>query len=76
MKTKTEGRGAASVASSKGMISNDEFAREITFRICGSLEIKESLRSAFEYLKEKFPLEALVLFVIDERLGAIRQRAC
>ena len=55
------------------MDNHDEFIREITLRICGSLEIKESLRSAFEYLKEHVPLEALVLFIIDKRLGAIRR---
>jgi transcriptional regulator with GAF, ATPase, and Fis domain len=73
MGTKLEDRGTASVVSGKGMAGRDEFTREITLRICGSLEIKESLRSAFEYLKEQFPLEALVLFIIDERLGAIRR---
>ncbi|NVN92399.1 MAG: GAF domain-containing protein, partial [Desulfuromonadales bacterium] len=73
METKTEGRGAASGLSDKGMAGRDEFIREITLRICGSLEIKESLRRAFEYLKEQFPLEALFLFIIDERLGAIRR---
>jgi hydrogenase-4 transcriptional activator len=52
--------------------NRDEFIREITLRICSSLEIKESVRSAFEYLKEHVPLEALVLFIIDVRLGAIR----
>src|SRR6185369_13117209 len=73
MGTKTEERGAASVVSGKVMAGRDEFIREITLRICSSLEIKESLHSAFEYLKEQFPLEALVLFIIDERLGAIRR---
>ncbi|NVN92561.1 MAG: GAF domain-containing protein, partial [Desulfuromonadales bacterium] len=73
METKTEGRGAASEVSGKGLSNHDEFIREITLRICGSLEIKESLRSAFEFLKEQFPLEALVIFIIDERLGAIRR---
>ena len=57
----------------KGMAGREEFIREITLRVCGSLEIKESLRSAFEYLKEHIPLEALVLAIIDERLGAIRR---
>jgi hydrogenase-4 transcriptional activator len=71
--TKMEGRGTVSVVNDKGVISRDEFIREITLRICSSLEIKESLRGAFEYLREHFPLEALVLFVIDERLGAIRR---
>ncbi len=73
MGTKTEERGTTSVVSDKGMAGRDEFIREITLRICGSLEIKESLHSAFEYLKEHFPLEALILFVIDERLGAVRR---
>ena len=40
MGTKTEGRRTASVVSDKGMASHDEFTREITLRICGSLEIK------------------------------------
>lgn len=48
MKTKTESGRTASV------VSADEFIREITLRICGSLEIKESLSSAFEYLKGQF----------------------
>jgi transcriptional regulator with GAF, ATPase, and Fis domain len=73
MGTKTEERGTACEVSDKGKSGRDEFIREVTLRICGSLEIKESLRSAFEYLKEPFYLEALVLFIIDERLGAIRR---
>jgi len=35
------------------MDSRDEFIREITLRSCSSLDIKESLRSAFEYMREK-----------------------
>ena len=57
------------------MLNRDEFIREITLRICSSLEIKESLRSAFEYLREHFPLDGLALFILDERLGAIRRIA-
>jgi len=57
------------------MVSRDEFIREITLRICSSLEIKESLRSAFEYLRERIPLDAMILFIIDERLGAVRRIA-
>ncbi len=57
MGTKTESKGTTSVVSDKGMAGRDEFIREITLRICGSLEIKESLRSAFEYLREHVPLE-------------------
>ena len=57
------------------MESRDEFIREITLRICSSLEIKESLHSAFEYLREHIPLDSLTLFIIDERLGAVRRIA-
>lgn len=57
------------------MDSRSEFIREITLRICSSLDIRESLRSAFQYLREHVPLDALTLFIIDERLGAIRHIA-
>lgn len=57
------------------MVNSDQFMREITLRICSSLEIKESLTSAFEYLREHVPLDMLTLFIIDERLGAVRRIA-
>jgi hydrogenase-4 transcriptional activator len=41
--------------------NHDEFIREITLRICSSLEIKESLSSAFEYLREHVPVDVLTL---------------
>jgi hydrogenase-4 transcriptional activator len=57
------------------MHNQDEFLREITLRICSSLDIKESLRSAFEYLREHIQLDSLSLLIIDERLGATRHIA-
>ncbi len=57
------------------MHNHDEFIREITLRICSSLDIKESLRVAFEYLREHIPLDNMTLFIIDEQLGAIRRIA-
>ncbi|CAG0956914.1 partial Formate hydrogenlyase transcriptional activator, partial [Anaerolineales bacterium] len=57
------------------MDNHDEFLREITLRICSSLEIRESLRSAFEYLREHFHIDMLTLFIIDDRLGAVRRIA-
>lgn len=57
------------------MGNSEEFLREITLRICSSLDIRESLRSAFECLREHVPLDVLTLFIIDERLGAIRRIA-
>ena len=55
------------------MINRDEFLREMTLRICSSLSIKETLRNAFEYLREHFPLDGLALSLLDERIGAVRQ---
>jgi len=31
------------------MLNRDEILREMTLRICSGLEIKETLRNAFEY---------------------------
>ena len=57
------------------MLNRDEFTREVTLRICSSLEIKTSLNSAFDYLKEHFPLDDLYLSILDISLGAIRRVA-
>lgn len=57
------------------MNNQDEFLREITLRICSSLEIRESLLRAFEYLREHVPLDMLTLFIIDAHLGAVRRIA-
>jgi len=57
------------------MDNNDIFLREITLRSCSSLDIAESLRSSFDYLKGQLTLSSLTLFIIDERLGAIRRIA-
>lgn len=57
------------------MVNRDEFTREVTIRICSSLKIKDSLESAFEYLKQHLPLDDLFLNIIDVSLGAIRRIA-
>ena len=57
------------------MLNRDEFIREVTLRICSSLEIKTSVHSAFEYLKEHVPLDTLFLSIVDTSLGAIRRIA-
>jgi transcriptional regulator with GAF, ATPase, and Fis domain len=57
------------------MVNREEILQEMTLRICSSLDIRETLRLAFEYLRGHFPLDELILFIIDERLGAIRRIA-
>jgi hydrogenase-4 transcriptional activator len=41
------------------MLNRDEFLREVTLRICSGLEIKETLRNAFEHLREHFPQDRM-----------------
>src|SRR5208337_2094385 len=57
------------------MVNKDEFFREVTVRICSSLQIETSLRSAFEYLRQHFPLESLFFNILDHDLSAIRRVA-
>lgn len=57
------------------MVNRDEFFREVTIRICSSLDIKTALRSAFEYLKQSVPLDTLNLTIHDTSIAAIRRIA-
>ncbi len=48
----------------------DAFFRELTLRICGSLDIGEALSAAFDYLDTLLPLDRMGLHRIDrERMG-------
>jgi hydrogenase-4 transcriptional activator len=53
-------------------IDANEFFREMTLRICSSLEVKTSLGRVFEYLRQHLPLDILGLVVMDTSLGAAR----
>jgi len=57
------------------MIDRNEFFRQITIRICSSLQIETALGRSFEYLSSFFPLDELYLDVLDANLGAIRRIA-
>lgn len=54
------------------MVNKDEFFREVTIRICSSLEIKNALRTSFEYLRRTLPLDTLTLNILDTSIAAIR----
>jgi len=56
-------------------IRQEEFFREITMRICSSLDINTALMRSFEYLRQILPLDELYLNIYDTQLGAIRQIA-
>ncbi len=42
-------------------INRDEFFREVTLRICSSLDIGVAVKRAFDYLREHFPLDEIYL---------------
>ena len=52
------------------MATDSDFFREVTLRICGSLEIDEALAATFDYLAEAIPLQAMVLLYYDPSRSA------
>ena len=57
------------------MVDRNVFFREVTLKICSSLQIKTALSSAFDYLREHIPLDALNLTIRDSNLAALRRVA-
>ncbi|MCP4675243.1 MAG: sigma-54-dependent Fis family transcriptional regulator [Deltaproteobacteria bacterium] len=57
------------------MTDPNEFFRNATMRICGSLEIEETLRGTVEYLNSFIPVDRICLQVYEPHLMAIRTLA-
>ncbi len=53
-------------------INDNDFFREATLRICGSLEIEKALGSCFQFLQQSIPLDRVYLQCFDENHGAMR----
>lgn len=51
------------------------FFREMTVRICGSLDLDLALQHAFEYAAAHVPMDALALGYFDPAKGAIQMLA-
>ena len=49
----------------------NDFFREFTFRICGSLNIGEALWSCLLYVRSILPADQLILTVYNEDFGAL-----
>ncbi|ACH39530.1 GAF sensor sigma-54-dependent transcriptional regulator [Citrifermentans bemidjiense Bem] len=56
-------------------VEKDEFFREVTLRICSSLQINIAFERAFEYLRDHFPIDHMFLDIPDKSLGATRRIA-
>lgn len=56
-------------------INRDEFFREVTLKVCSSLDIGIAVKRVFDYLREHFPLDEIYLDILDSQLGSIRRIA-
>jgi transcriptional regulator with GAF, ATPase, and Fis domain len=56
-------------------VNRDEFFREVTLRICSSLQINTAFGRVFEYIREHFPVGQMFLAITDKSLGANRHIA-
>ena len=56
-------------------IDENEFFREVTLRICGSLDLEKALWHCFLYVQEVIPADELILTVYDLGLGVLERVA-
>ena len=56
----------------KPQLNRNDFFREATVRICGSLDIKTALTRAFQYLRGYIPVDAMGLHLYERGLQAMR----
>jgi len=53
-------------------VDDNDFFREATMRICGSLEIEKTLGSCLQFLRESLPLDKTILQRYDETQNSMR----
>jgi len=53
-------------------MDKNEFFRKATSRICGNLEIKDALFSSLNFLRQKMPVDRMLLEYYEEGLNAMR----
>lgn len=56
-------------------VTENEFFREMTLRICGSLEIEKALWHCFLYVRNIIPADELILTVYDPDTGSLEVAA-
>ena len=54
------------------MIDENEFFREVSVRICGSLEIDKALLRCFQFVSRVMPVDELVVSAYDHEIACIR----
>jgi transcriptional regulator with GAF, ATPase, and Fis domain len=53
-------------------IDENEFFREVSVRICGSLEIDKALERCFRFISQVMPLDELLITAYDREIGCVR----
>ncbi len=57
------------------MIDENRFFREVSIRICSSLDIEKALARCFSFLKDVMPIDELMLVVYERELGSTTIKA-
>ena len=57
------------------MIDENEFFREVSIRICGSLEIDKALLRCFEYVSQVMPVDELIITIYDPVMKYVKNVA-
>jgi len=56
-------------------INEDDFFRQVTLKVCGTLDIEKGAQHCFQYLKKIFPIDGFYLDVFDPSLGTMKNIA-
>ena len=54
------------------IVDPNEFFKNLTLRICSSLDINLAMKRSLDYIRQIFPVEEIMLNILDDKLGAVR----
>ncbi|HPX82509.1 MAG TPA: hypothetical protein PLB95_11495, partial [Syntrophales bacterium] len=54
------------------MIDENEFFRQLTMRICSSLDIETAMRRSLDYFSQVMPVDRIYLHLYEKRIGAVQ----
>lgn len=57
------------------MIDENTFFREVSIRICGSLDIDKALVACFQYIRRVMPVDELIITIYDAEIKCIKNVA-
>ena len=54
------------------IVDPNEFFKNLTLRICSSLDLNVAMKRSLDYIRQIFPVEEIMLNILDDKLGAVR----